>query len=100
MTVAAGTGGASQRAFRALGPLLEEVQETFLGEHLHVVLAAAPAEDAALIRARPGEAFFLQLSQTPLSCCFLQLTFRVVLREREMKALTLTFIESFSVPLS
>lgn len=47
--MAAGAGRASQRAVRALGPLLEEVQQTFLGEHLHVVLAAAPTEDGALI---------------------------------------------------
>lgn len=80
MTVAAGAGGASQGPVRTLGPLLEEVEQTFLREHLHVVLAAAPAEHSALVDTRPGETLFLQLSQTTLSGCFLQLTVSVVLR--------------------
>lgn len=79
MTVAAGAGRPGQRAVRTLRPLLEEVQKALLGEHLHVVLTAAASESAALIRARPREALFLQLSQTTLSGCFLQLAVRVVL---------------------
>lgn len=83
VTMAAGAGGASQWAVWTLRPLLEEVQQAFLGEHLHVVLTAAPTKSTALICTRPSKTLLLQLSQTTLSGCFLQLTVRVVLGKEE-----------------
>lgn len=85
VTVAAGAGGASERTVWTLGSFLEEVQQAFLGEHFHVALAAAAAEDAAVILSGPRKALLLQLPEPPQSGCFLQLTLLVVLRQNRSR---------------
>lgn len=83
MSVSACAGRTFQWAVWTLRPL-EKLQEALLGEHFHVVLAAAATKSAGLIPARPRKTLFLQFFETTLSGCFLQLPVRVVLMETEM----------------